>query len=177
MQVPQAQDSTTEPGCGVKATVEGQAVAVGRLDWVQHQARINSNSAASSSTDSSMHSSSSRSSSSSDSAERERSDDSELASSLTGQSVVYVGLEGRGVIGALGFSDTLRADSQYVVQQLHSRGIRVVVLSGIACMPCFHCYTVSLPSACSLLDLAVLPIVVTVPCMYGTSLACCCDSV
>ncbi len=49
---------------------------------------------------------------------------------MSGQSVVYVGLQGQGVIGALGFSDTLRPDSQYVVQQLHSRGIRVVVLSG-----------------------------------------------
>ena len=50
---------------------------------------------------------------------------------MSGQSVVYVGLQGHGVIGALGFSDTLRADSQYVVQQLRSRGIRVVVLSGM----------------------------------------------
>ena len=114
MQVPQAQDSITEPGCGVRASVEGQAVAVGQLHWVQQQARIQSNSSASSS-----------SSSSSSSVK------SGLGSGLSGQSVIYVGLEGKGVVGALGFSDTLRPDSQYVVHQLRSRGIRVVVLSGM----------------------------------------------
>ena len=115
VQVPHAQDSITEPGCGVRASVEGQAVAVGQLQWVQQQARIQSNSSASSS----------NSSSSSSSGE------SGLGSGLSGQSVIYVGLEGKGVVGALGFSDTLRPDSQYVVQQLRSRGIRVVVLSGM----------------------------------------------
>lgn len=89
-------------------------VAVGQLQWVQQQARIQSNSSASSSSSSSTDSSS----------------ESELDHGLAGQSVIYVGLEGRGVVGALGFSDTLRPDGQYVVQQLHSRGIRVVVLSG-----------------------------------------------
>ena len=131
MQVPEAHDSTTEPGCGVRANVEGQQVAVGRLDWVQQQARINSNSSASSS---SSHNSSSNSSSSSSSSSSNNSASSSgnIGSGLSGQSVIYVGLEGRGVVGALGFSDTLRADSQYVVQQLHSRGIRVVVLSGMS---------------------------------------------
>ena len=128
-------------------------MAVGRLDWVQQQARINSNSAASSSThSSSTHSSSSRSSSSSDGVDSDRSNDSELASNLSGQSVIYVGLEGRGVIGALGFSDTLRADSQYVVQQLHSRGIRVVVLSGApppGSPPLSHCCTMELQTELS----------------------------
>ena len=113
LQVPQAQDSITEPGCGVRASVEGQAVAVGQLQWVQQQARIHSNLSASSSSSSSS-----------------SSDESSLGSGLSGQSVIYVGLEGKGVVGALGFSDTLRPDSQYVVQQLRSRGIRVVVLSG-----------------------------------------------
>lgn len=116
LQVPQAQDSTTEPGCGVRASVEGQAVAVGQLHWVQQQARIQSNSSASSSNSSSSSSST---------------DESDLGVGLSGQSVIYVGLEGRGVVGALGFSDTLRPDSRYVVQQLLSRGIRVVVLSGL----------------------------------------------
>ena len=115
MQVPQAQDSITEPGCGVRASVEGQAVAVGQLHWVQQQARIQSNSSASSSSSS---------------------DGSGLGSGLSGQSVIYVGLEGKGVVGALGFSDTLRPDSQYVVQQLCSRGIRVVVLSGLVKLTC-----------------------------------------
>lgn len=126
LQVSQAQDSVTEPGCGVRANVEGQLVAVGQLHWVQQQARIQSNSSASSSNTNS-------------------SSDSDIGSGLSGQSVIYVGLEGRGVVGALGFSDTLRSDAQYVVQQLHSRGIRVVVLSGPLCS-----------SLCSMLALACI---------------------
>ncbi|KAL0054244.1 hypothetical protein WJX82_006004 [Trebouxia sp. C0006] len=130
LQVPQAQDSTTEPGCGVTATVEGQTVAVGRLDWVQHQTRINSNTSASSSSSSSSSVSSDTNSNGSDSWSQGADSDSSIGRGMSGQSVVYVGLQGQGVIGALGFSDTLRPDSQYVVQQLHSRGLRVVVLSG-----------------------------------------------
>ena len=109
------------------ATVEGQTVAVGRLDWVQHQTRINSHSSASSSSATSD----TNSNGSNDSSQNADSDSS-IGSGMSGQSVVYVGLQGQGVIGALGFSDTLRPDSQYVVQQLHSRGIRVVVLSGMS---------------------------------------------
>lgn len=96
--------------------MEGQAVAVGQLHWVQQQARIQSNSSASSSSSST--------------------DESGLGSGLSGQSVIYVGLEGKGVVGALGFSDTLRPDSQYVVQQLRKRGIQVVVLSGLVKLMC-----------------------------------------
>lgn len=112
-------------------------MAVGQLDWVQQQVRINSNSSASSSTshtDSSTSSCSSSRSSSSSSSRNGHSGDGErdgsMGRGMSGQSVVYVGLEGEGVVGALGFSDILRPDSQYVVQQLHNRGIRVVVLSG-----------------------------------------------
>lgn len=111
VQVPNATDSTTEPGCGVTATVEGSTVAVGRLDWLQQQERIQSSSSASTS-------SSSSSKSSSDSSHQ------------AGQSVVYVGLEGQGVVGSLGFSDTLRVDAQHVVQQLQSMGIQVMLISG-----------------------------------------------
>ena len=95
-------------------------MAVGQLQWVQQQARIQSNSSASSSGSSSSSST----------------DESGLGVGLSGQSVIYVGLEGRGVVGALGFSDTLRPDSRYVVQQLLSKGIRVVVLSGLVPTSC-----------------------------------------
>ena len=36
--LPAATESTTEPGQGVRATVGGKVVAVGKLDWVQNQA-------------------------------------------------------------------------------------------------------------------------------------------
>ena len=52
-----------------------QQVAVGKLEWVQQQARLDSHSQAES-----------------------------LTASLEGQSVVYVGVQGRGVVGALGFA-------------------------------------------------------------------------
>lgn len=115
VQVPNATDSTTEPGCGVTATVDGSRVAVGRLDWLQQQERIQSSSSASTSTNSSTSSSSSGSSE---------------ESYKAGQSVVYVGVEGQGVIGSLGFSDTLRLDAQHVVQQLQGMGIHVMLISG-----------------------------------------------
>ena len=134
--MPQAQDSTTEPGCGVTAIVEGQTVAVGRLDWVQHQTRIRSHSSASSSSTTTTNDTNSNNS---DGSSQNADSDSSIGSGMSGQSVVYVGLQGQGVIGALGFSDTLRPDSQYVVQQLHSRGIRVVVLSGTSTtVVCVH---------------------------------------
>ena len=125
------------------ATVEGQTVAVGRLDWVQHQTRINSHSSASSSRSTT---SSDTNSNNSDSSSQAADSDRSIGSGMSGQSMVYVGLQGQGVIGALGFSDTLRPDSQYVVQQLHNRGIRVVVLSGTStCVVC-----VQSASSCSL---------------------------
>ena len=52
-----------------------QQVAVGKLEWVQQQAWLDSGSQAAS-----------------------------LGASLQGQSVVYVGVQGRGVVGALGFA-------------------------------------------------------------------------
>lgn len=52
-----------------------QQVAVGKLDWVQQQAQLDSNTHPES-----------------------------LGASLQGQSVVYVGVQGRGVVGALGFA-------------------------------------------------------------------------
>lgn len=113
-QVPNATDSMTEPGCGVTATVEGSTVAVGRLDWLQQQEQIQPSSDASSS------------SSSGGSSDR---------SHQAGQSVVYVGMEGQGVVGSLGFSDTLREDAQHVVQQLQSMGIHVMLISGISPPP------------------------------------------
>ena len=114
LQVPNASDSTSEPGCGVTATVEGSRVAVGRLDWLQQQERIQSSSSASTST-----------SSSSSSEDRHH----------AGQSVVYVGVEGQGVIGSLGFSDTLRVDAHHVVQQLQGMGIHVMLISGQCSTP------------------------------------------
>ena len=47
-----------------------------------------------------------------------------------GESVVYVGVDGRGMVGRLGFRDVLRADSADVVRRLQDMSIRVALLSG-----------------------------------------------
>lgn len=137
--------------------MEGQAVAVGQLHWVQQQARIQSNSSASSSSDSS--------------------NDSGISSGLSGQSVIYVGVEGRGVVGALGFSDTLRPDSQYVVQQLRSRGIRVVVLSGLEILAyiglqCSKDRKISCSCGWLLLPTVTVTCVRSKMCMHAATLKC-----
>lgn len=49
---------------------------------------------------------------------------------LEGKTVVYVGVQGEGVVGHLAFSDVLRDDACDVVARLSSMGIRVMLLSG-----------------------------------------------
>ena len=44
--------------------------------------------------------------------------------------MVHVTVEGRGLVGSLGFRDTLRADAVQVVQRLKDLSIRVALLSG-----------------------------------------------
>ncbi len=43
---------------------------------------------------------------------------------------MYVGVDGRGVVGRLGFRDELRPDSADVVRRLQEMSIRVALLSG-----------------------------------------------
>lgn len=52
------------------------------------------------------------------------------AEEQAGESVVYVGVDGRGVVGRLGFRDALRPDSADVVRRLQDMSIRVALLSG-----------------------------------------------
>ena len=137
-QVPGSSNSITEPGCGVTADVEGEQVAVGRLDWLQQQERLQSSfTAGTSSSSSSSSSSTSRtstfsSSSSSQGNSHGSSGNGEASSGSQsgGQSKVYVAVEGQGVVGSLGFSDTLRQDAQHVVQELQRMGIQVMLISG-----------------------------------------------
>lgn len=101
--LPAATESSTEPGQGVRATVGGKVVAVGKLDWVQSQAG-------------SSHSSVPMS-------EAQQWQDQ-------GQTVVYVAQSGDGLLGALAFSDSLRDDALEVVKQLQALGLSPMVLSG-----------------------------------------------
>lgn len=47
-----------------------------------------------------------------------------------GRTVVFVGVEGEGIVGHMSFSDTLREDAADVVQRLQKLGIHVILLSG-----------------------------------------------
>jgi len=96
----------TEAGEGVRGFVDGLAVAVGRREWVQGVVSSAQHIAPSAA---------------------ERMSESSAASSET---VVYVGVEGRGIIGSLGFRDSLRPDAVSVVKQLQHRGMRVLLVSG-----------------------------------------------
>lgn len=99
--VPSTRGQLSEPGFGSLAEVEGRLVAVGTLEWV-HQ-RFNRR--------------------------MSRSDITELEHAVTDQSskgallsnhsktVVYVGREGEGVIGAIGISDKLRHDAESTVNR------------------------------------------------------------
>lgn len=78
---PQLADAFTEAGEGVRGNVDGCRVAVGRREWVTGIVGGR------------------------DTAGQ---DDSHAASAAT---VVYVGLEGRGIIGSLAFRDSLRCGS------------------------------------------------------------------
>ena len=102
-------------------------MAVGRLDWLQQQERLQSSSTAGTSSSSS---SSDTSTFSSRSSSQSSSHSSSGSSQSAGQSKVYVALEGQGVVGSLGFSDTLREDAQQVVQELRRMGIQVMLISG-----------------------------------------------
>ena len=47
-----------------------------------------------------------------------------------GRTVVFVGIEGEGLVGHMAFSDTLREDAADVVGRLGKLGVRVILLSG-----------------------------------------------
>jgi cation transport ATPase len=78
LEPPQLADAFTEAGEGVRGVIDGRRVAAGRQEWVADV--IGCSTAAAQ-------------------------DDSHAASTAT---VVYVGMEGRGIIGSLAFKDSLR---------------------------------------------------------------------
>lgn len=84
IEVPALHEAFTEPGAGVRGMLDGRRVAVGQLHWVQASV----GGALSSQGPSPWGGS--------------------FEASLAGQTLVYCGVEGQGVIGALAFSDTLR---------------------------------------------------------------------
>ncbi|PKA53573.1 Copper-transporting ATPase PAA2, chloroplastic [Apostasia shenzhenica] len=112
--LPSTRGQLTEPGCGSMAEVDGSLVAVGKMDWVHDRFQIKS--------------------SKSKLVDLEKliiSLSANAVSSLNqSSSVVYVGHEGEGIIGAIVISDTLRRDAKSTVEWLHEKGIKTILLSG-----------------------------------------------
>ncbi|KAJ3673650.1 hypothetical protein LUZ60_005642 [Juncus effusus] len=106
----------TEPGSGCLAEVDGSLVAVGSLDWVQGRfdKKVDSGKITDLETRLGFGLS-------------QNCDDNNYNQS---KSVVYVGKENEGIIGAITISDVLRPDARFTVQRLREKGIEVMLLSG-----------------------------------------------
>ena len=107
------QGQLTEPGFGALAEVDGCIAAVGLYEWVSGCCKDNP--------------SSERASHLRDALLEQTLNTSNLERS---QTVVFVGLEGHGVIGAIAVNDNLRQDAKQTITNLKSKGLRTVILSG-----------------------------------------------
>lgn len=98
--LPVTKGQLVEPGFGTLAEVDGHLIAVGSLEWVNEcfQTKVNP----------------------SDLTNLERSltnHSSNTASSNYSKTVVYVGREGEGIIGAIAISDIVREDAESTVMR------------------------------------------------------------
>ncbi|XP_027357036.1 copper-transporting ATPase PAA2, chloroplastic isoform X2 [Abrus precatorius] len=110
--LPVTKGQLVEPGFGTLAEIDGRLIAVGSLEWVhdRFQKRMNP----------------------SDLTNLEHSlmNHSLNKSSKYSKTVVYVGREGEGIIGAIAISDVVRDDAESTVMRLKQKGIKMVLLSG-----------------------------------------------
>ncbi|KAF5205568.1 Copper-transporting atpase paa2 protein [Thalictrum thalictroides] len=104
----------TEPGFGSLAEVDGSLVAVGSMEWVHER----------------FHEKASPSDLIDLKHMLKRQTSIGMPSSNHSKTVVYVGREGEGVIGAIAISDTLRQDARSTVKRLQEKGIKTILLSG-----------------------------------------------
>ncbi|XP_072977810.1 copper-transporting ATPase PAA2, chloroplastic [Typha angustifolia] len=114
LEIPSTSGQLTEPGFGCLAEVDGSLVAVGTMDWVHE--RFQKKASISALVDLENH--------------VEFMTSSLPLSSSYSKSVVYVGREGEGIIGAIAISDVLRHDAKSTVNRLQEKGIKTVLLSG-----------------------------------------------
>ncbi|EPS60878.1 hypothetical protein M569_13922, partial [Genlisea aurea] len=116
LSIPATRRQLVEPGSGTLAEVEGLLVAVGKSNWVCDCFQ--------------------RTTSLSDlkrlelSLEHHQSLDGLSSSFGHSRTIVYVGREGEGVIGAIAIADELRDDAESTISRLQEKGIRTVILSG-----------------------------------------------
>lgn len=114
LDIPVTCGQIVEPGFGTVAEVDGLLVAVGTLNWVHDRFKQKASpSDLKILEESVMYQSSANS-----------------TSSVHSTTVVYVGREGEGIIGAIAISDNLRSDATSTIFRLKERGIRTLLLSG-----------------------------------------------
>ncbi|KAK4853487.1 hypothetical protein QYF36_009926 [Acer negundo] len=112
--IPVTRGQLSEPGFGTLAEVDGRLVAVGSLDWVNERFQ--------------------RRTHITDLTRLEHAVKHQLSSGKLpinySNTVVYVGREGEGIIGAIAISDNLRHDAESTVSWLQQKGIKTLLLSG-----------------------------------------------
>ncbi|KVI01484.1 Cation-transporting P-type ATPase [Cynara cardunculus var. scolymus] len=114
LNIPVTSRQLAEPGFGTLAEVDGHLIAVGSMKWVHErfEHRKNISDIINLEQDVMQKSFEGRS------------------SSNHSQTVVFIGREGEGIIGAIGISDNLRQDAEFTVKRLQQKGIKTVLLSG-----------------------------------------------
>ncbi|KAA8546245.1 hypothetical protein F0562_003016 [Nyssa sinensis] len=114
LNIPVTKGQLTEPGFGSLAEVDGRLVAVGSLEWICERFQQTKNVSDLMNLEQSVMNQSSEG----------------RSSPNKSKTVVYVGREGEGVIGAIAISDTLRHDAKTTINRLQQKGIKTVLLSG-----------------------------------------------
>ncbi|KAI3468055.1 hypothetical protein Pfo_024718 [Paulownia fortunei] len=114
LNIPSTRGQLAEPGSGTLAEVDGLLVAVGKLSWVHERFQQRT--------------------SISDIKRLEQSvihqSSADYSSSNHSRTIVYVGREGEGIVGAIAISDNLRHDAESTITRLQQKGIRTFLLSG-----------------------------------------------
>ncbi|CAN4076748.1 unnamed protein product [Withania somnifera] len=114
LSIPVTRGQLAESGSGTMAEVNGLLVAIGKLKWVQERFQKKADHSDLMNLEQSvMHKSL---------------QDSQSSNHST--TVVYVGREGEGVIGAIAISDKLRGDAESTIRRLQHKGIETILLSG-----------------------------------------------
>ncbi|XP_059274796.1 copper-transporting ATPase PAA2, chloroplastic [Lycium ferocissimum] len=114
LSIPVTRGQLAEPGSGTMAEVNGLLVAIGKLKWVQERFQQKADLTNLMTLEQSVMHKSLK--------------DSQSSNHST--TVVYIGREGEGVIGAIAISDRLREDAESTIRRLQHKGIETVLLSG-----------------------------------------------
>lgn len=98
MSIPVTRRQLTEPGFGTLAEVDGLLVSVGSLEWVHEQFERRADRSDILNLENAVRQSSEG-----------------ITPSSYSKTIVYVGREGEGIIGAIAISDSLRHDAEFTV--------------------------------------------------------------